>query len=130
MMTREEVIGELIRLKKEYCDTGEPESTLWGHFGYEIDNGEVVWVEQDGEVVAFADFSWISSLKTEELRNALLGNKTEGGYILCVLTVVCTKPGLLWKLRSKLPKHRRIIGFHDDNIHYPRGIPEHEESLA
>ena len=127
-MIREEVIGELIRLKKEYCDTGEPESTLWGHFGYEVDNGEVAWIEEDDHVVAFVDFSWISGMK--DLKNALLGNKTGGGNILCILTLVCTKPGLMWKLRSKLPKHKRIIGFHDNNIHYPRGLPEHEESLA
>lgn len=123
-MSRDEVIEQLIALKKEYQDTGEMPSKLWGHFAYEFDHGEVVWVEEDGKVVAFCDFSWIDGLHS--LEHALIGNKTLGGDILCILTIVTTGKGQLKKLKKLLPKHRYIVGLHEDTIHAPKGLPELE----
>ena len=130
MMTREEVIGELIRLKKEYADTGELESTLWGHFGYEVDHGEAVWVEDGDKIVAFCDWSWVSS--PQDVEDSLNGKKTSGDVLL-LINVVCTRPNLIWKLRRLLPGHKWIIGVHISRagrIRAPKGIPDHFMQVA
>lgn len=126
-LTREEVIGELIRLKRQYADTGEDEATLWGHFGYEYDHGEVVWIEDGGKVVAFADFSWVNS--PEDVEACYQGIPTKGS-ILNVINVVCERPGLVWRLRKMLPQARWVTGMRGDRFYVPKGWPLDAQATA
>jgi hypothetical protein len=114
---REELIEQLIALKKEFQDTGEPPSVLWGHFAYEVDHKEVVWVEESSRMVAFADFSWVSD--ENDIERAYRGEKTKG-EILNIITVVCTRPGLIWELKKRLPKHKYLTGMRGGDFHAHR----------
>jgi len=124
-MTREEVIEQLIALKKGHQDSGEAPSTLWGHFAYEYDHQEVVWVEEDGKLVAFLDFSWVSD--ENDVERVYKGEKTDG-EILNVITVVCTRPGLVWELKKLLPPHKYLTGMRGGDFHAHRR--SHAELVA
>ena len=125
-MNRVELIAQLAVLKSTYADTGEDMDTLCGHFQYELDHDEVVWIEKDGQVVAFADFSWIKD--PEDVNRP--SKERHSGPVLLVINLVVTKPSLIWEIKRLLPKHKWIAGNHDGKIHAPKGWPAHEEVAA
>jgi hypothetical protein len=119
-MNKDELILQLIYLKKSYADCGETEEELFKHFDAELNSGEIVWLEQDGKVTAFADYSMIS--EESDIERAEAGKRTEGD-ILFILNCVCLEPGLIWRLKKLSPPHRGMA-WRDKNrrIHCPKGF--------
>ena len=129
MMERGRLIGQLIFLKSQYDpDPEDVDSKLFNRFDYELTHNEVAWIEMDGRIVAFCDWSWISSLgDTAKVRK---GEPTSGD-ILFVISLVVTERNLLWPAKQLLPKHRWIAWKgKDGRIHTPKGIPHAEEAVA
>lgn len=120
-MDRATLIAQLAVLKSTYANTGESIDKLISHFQAALDNREVVYIEEEGEVVAFCDFSWIHS--PEDIEKVSRGERTEG-TILHVINLVCRKPGLIWKIRKMLPFHVHISGERRGKLHTPKGIPD------
>lgn len=116
-MTREETIEGLIALKLERMDMDEPASQLWGHFAYEYDHDEIRWLEEDGKIVAYLDFSWVSN---EEDVQACYDGKPTQGEVLNIINVVCTKSDHIWKLKKLLPAHKYISGMRGGDFHAHR----------
>lgn len=108
-MSRVDLIAQLIVLNMAHINRGESYEELASHFQAELDRGEIVWVEEDGKVVAYCDFDWVL---------------IEGEPLLHVINLVCTRPGLIWKIRSLLPKSKWITGMRGTEFHAPKGIPK------
>lgn len=124
-MNRVELIAQLAVLKKTYADTGETMKTLVAHFQAALDNRELAHVEEDGQVVAFCDWSWIESQEDVHLVNN--GEHTYGP-ILHIINLVSSSPKYLWRLRGMLPKHQWISGERNGVFHAPKGLPQQVEA--
>lgn len=120
-MTREQLVGQLIDLKQTFAPTGDSDDELERHFNAELNRNEIVWFEQDGKVIAFADFSMIAS--EADVEKAERGERTEGD-ILFILNAVCLEPGLLWELKRHAPPHSKMIWRGKDRLIHPRRFHE------
>ena len=120
-MNRVDLLAQLIHLKQRYAPTGESNEQLAAHFQDELDNREIIMIQEEGQVVAFCDWSWVSSL--EDMEKARKGIPTTG-EALFLLNVVCTRPGIIWRLKEALPAARWVIGGHRDKIRAPHGLPD------
>ena len=124
MIEKSDLIIQLISKKLNYCSSGETVKELWDHFDYEVNHGEVVWIEEADKVIAFCDFSWISTPEDADYLDE--GGSTDGP-VLFIMNVWCSKLGLLWKLKRMLPPHRWIAwrGRKEeyDKIYAPKGWP-------
>lgn len=120
-MNRVDLIAQLAVLKKGYANTGESVSTLVAHFQTSLDNKELAYIEENGQVIAFCDWSWIS--KPEDVQAVNKGEYTTGN-ILHIINLVCTRPGLLRKLKGMLPYHSWISGERNGIFHAPKGLPQ------
>lgn len=109
MIDRSDLIAQLIVLNMTHIHRGETAEKLASHFQHELDHGEVVYVQEEGQVVAFCDFDWVL---------------VDGKPLLHVINLVCTKPGLIWKIKTLLPKARWITGMRGTQFHAPKGIPK------
>ena len=121
MIDRVSLIAQLANLKETYAPTGETIATLVSHFQASLDNKELTYLEEDGWVVAFCDWSWIC--KREDIERVNRGEYTTGN-ILHIINLVCTRPGLLRKLKGMLPYHSWISGERNDVFHAPKGLPQ------
>lgn len=120
-MSRENLIAQLIVLKNRHAPTGESFDKLAAHFQASIDNREIVMIQEDGQVVAFCDWSWID--KPEDVQLVNKGEYTTG-RILHIINLVCTRPGLIWKIKQALPEHLWISGERNGIFHAPKGLPQ------
>ena len=120
-MSRENLIAQLINLKKKYAPTGESDLVLAAHFQASIDNREIVMIQKEGQVVAFCDWSWID--KPEDVQLVNRGEYTTG-RILHIINLVCTRPGLIWMIKEALPDHLWISGERNHVFHAPKGLPQ------
>ena len=121
MIDRVSLIAQLANLKETYAPTGETIATLVAHFQASLDNKELTYLEEDGQVVAFCDWSWIG--KPGDIEQVNRGEYTTGN-ILHIINLVCTRPGLLRKLKGMLPYHSLISGERNGAFHTPKGLPQ------
>lgn len=119
-MIRSDLIAQLALLKQDYADTGESIPELVEHFQSAMDNKEIGILLEEDRVVAFCDWSWIDKLEDVEKVNR--GEYTTG-RILHIINLVCTRPGLIWKIREALPQHKWISGERNGVFHAPKGLP-------
>lgn len=115
-MSKDELLSQLVYLKRFYADRGETVEELFRHFEAELKSGELVWIEHKGKVMGFADFSMISDM--DEIEKAENGEATTGD-ILFILNCVCLIPGLLWELKKRAPSHRLMLWRGKDNRIHP-----------
>jgi hypothetical protein len=120
-MSRTSLIAQLIVLKQRYAPTGESNERLAAHFQTSMDNREIVMIQEKDQVVAFADWSWIDNPEDVQLVNK--GEYTTG-RILHLINLVCTRPGLILKIKQALPKHEWISGERNGVFHAPKGLPQ------
>ena len=119
-MNRVNLIAQLIVLKQKHCPTGESNKKLSVHFQAAMDNREIVMIQENDQIVAFADWSWID--KPEDVQLVNRGKHTTG-RILHLINLVCTRPGLILKIKKALPDHLWISGERNGVFHAPKGIP-------
>lgn len=120
-MSRENLIAQLIVLKQKHAPTGESDLELAAHFQASLDNREIVMIQENGQVVAFCDWSWID--KPEDVEKVSRGEYTTG-RILHIINLVCTRPGLIWRIKQALPEHLWISGERNGVFHAPKGLPQ------
>ena len=129
MIDPEDVLNQLVELKLKYAPTGEDAETIRDHFEYELNHREIAILIQEGRILAFCDWSWVSC--PEDMKRADRGERTQGD-ILYIIHLISTEPGLIWELRSMLPIHRWIIGEREGKLCAPKGLPNEatEKALA
>ena len=112
-MDRADLIAQLVVLKMALCPMGETREELCEHFQAELDNGEIVYLMDGDKVIAFCDFSWV---------------QFKDGPLLHVINLVCTRPGLIWKIRGMLPRAKWVTGMRGEQFKAPRGWPNVEKA--
>ena len=128
-MTRAEILTDerlmnrclqLCILSKTYLDDGESPEQLVEHFLTDMELEEIRWIEdEDGQVVAFADFDWIAS--PEDVHKP--AGDREVGPVLFVLKAYAKNRKLLRELKSMAPSHLFICWERNGRIKAPKGWP-------
>lgn len=130
-MTRKEILDDpyltnivlqLSILTKKHVDNGESPEQLVEAYLTRIEKDTVRWIEEDGQVVAFASYNWIldQSQVGKPCRERIKGD------VLEILKAWAARPGLLWELKKLAPPHRHICWRHDNEVHAPKGWPNEE----
>lgn len=120
-MNRVDLLAQLIHLKQRYAPTGESNEQLAAHFQDELDNREIIMIQENEQVVAFCDWAWING--QEDVQRLNRGEWTTG-RILHIINLVCTRPGLIWRIKEALPQHEWISGERHGVFHAPKGLPQ------
>lgn len=119
-MDRANLIAQLVVLKETHANTGESEEELIKHFQDSMNNREIVMIQEGDNVIAFCDWSWIDS--ESDVQKVNKGEYTTG-RILHIINLVCTRPGLIHRIKRALPQHEWISGERNGVFHAPKGLP-------
>ena len=117
------IVDQLVVIAKREVWCGETDEELKSHFQAELERDELAWIESEGEVIAFCDWSWID--RPEDVWLVEAGRQTEG-RVLFLMNVWCKEKGILFKLKSLLPPYTWMV--YRDRLDYnkivaPRGWP-------
>ena len=121
MTDRANLIAQLVIMKQNHANTGETDDQLVSYFQSQLDDRQIICIQEGGYLSAFCDWAWIS--KREDVQKVNKGEHTTG-HILHIINLVCTRPGLIWKIKQALPQHLWISGERDGVFHAPKGLPQ------